>query len=452
VTALQRPPNQRVARANSYRLQVTIEPTLRSHLAGDTVLSGAALEALRDRGERPASWIRLSWLDTSDAPNYGWRKLWATSRTEEVPWVSDSLLRASLRMSDVTVELESAPAASEMLKIVSGDLSDRVINRLSSLERAIVSGTQYGFLQTDAQKVADPGSSISFSITALPSDSIHVPLPRTVEVTFEGNPKIDYARHSITLVPRVPARVSARLKGKGLIPIMASSPGWVPLIATVVAGFPGRFQLRIDGKLEHLKTQTFIIACIDETGAQVRIDVPVTVTLGATGARLRTHQTSPWSDEVAVKIERGASESGLVEIEPTSWGYSTARLQSTARVEHDYVLDTMSMTLPTDPPWFVKLFLSIVGAVLGFGARGAAHVKKDLKNLWITVFVAVVVPGVLAYLITVIDLPIIHVQPSGWAGNVLMGLLGGYLGTDVLVRAILHDGNPTAAKAGGSHS
>jgi hypothetical protein len=278
------------------------------------------------------------------------------------------------------------------------------------------------------------------------------------QVVFEQSAPITYQPRSVSLTPgtRVPIKVIVKATPSGLAEVSAVAARWRPVRRAVNSGFRGRLRPSLGNRLEGGKPHSFTIGIVDSVNQPLTIDAPVSITLSANGALLRSESTtSTWRKKLTVYLDAKSSSSELIEVKPQSKTGSTAQLRGVVKVNNTQVLDDGVFEFTILPAWWFPLALSILGGLVGgfyVTVRKFAKTRRSVGPFtWkvaLPTLSSSMLAGFVAYLSTTSAIFGIQVDPTAWGGYILLGLLFAYAGVDTVLEGMkrkLEDGKGNQA-------
>jgi len=293
-----------------------------------------------------------------------------------------------------------------------------------------------GWIQVDTPLRIDPTHPFKFDIWLSP---IKAGTYHSVEVAMEQTDKMSYEPRNLVLRPGKKTTIQARVvkSSSGLAEVIASTgtPEWITLAVTLDAGF--RFKLRPlinagaegENKLESGRPSSLRLAFIDSNGAESAVDAPFRLIVHSSNASLR-FEDSGWRRSLGFDIVRNATSTPLLEVQPDSWSSGSAAIHAEGRIQNDYVIFTSEIPLRVVSPWWLQLFLAVLGGTLygvyqsyGTNVRTGRFAKISAGAF----------AGLLSYLLASWNLLGIQMDTTSPRAFVVLGFLFAYVGLDALL-------------------
>jgi hypothetical protein len=200
--------------------------------------------------------------------------------------------------------------------------------------------------------------------------------------------------------------------------------------APVSTGYLGQLKLNSTDPLPYEAPSTLFFRIVDSDGKPLKIDAAQTVELYSSDATI-THATSqPNTDFKVLPLDARETETGQFQIRPKSAFGGNIHL--TARLKFgDDVLSEETFALIAQPAYMLLLALAIAGALL----HAVYKINRLSPFTWpetISICIASVIAGCLAFLIANYDLFGLKLDPHVLRTYPLLGFLLSYFGIDVL--------------------
>jgi len=263
-----------------------------------------------------------------------------------------------------------------------------------------------------------------------------------VEVRMErGN--IVYSQNTFRLRPgetRILEATVARTE-TGLDWVHGTGLEWVHGIPTslgeseaaytlVSTGYLGQLKLSSADPLPYEAPTTLFFRIVDSGGKPLKIDAPQTVELYSSDAMI-THATSqPKTDVKVLDLAARETLTKQFQIRPNSPFGGNMHLTAVLKSGDD-VLTEETFVLITQPAYLLLLALAVAGALL----HAIYRINRLSPFTWretISICIASVIAGCLAYLIANYDLFGLKLDPHVLRTYPLLGFLLSYFGIDVL--------------------
>lgn len=304
-------------------------------------------------------------------------------------------------------------------------------------------GTTFGCLVADFPDEVVPEREFELYLELIP---VTPAATQPTHVVFEPSSSITYRPSSVVLAPgnRVAINVVVDTTRSRLAEISAYASRWTPLRRTVNSGFRGRLRLSLGSSLEGGKPHSFTAGIVDSLNQPLAVDAPVSITLSANGAELRSESTtSTWQKKLTVYLEPRFSLSELIEIKPRSRIGSTAQIRGVIKVNDTQVLGDSHFAFTILPASWFPLALTMLGGLTGgfyvtarkFGKTKRAFGPFTAKVALPTISSSVLA-GFVAYLSTTSGILGVQVEPTAWGGYILLGILFAYVGVDTVLEGM----------------
>ncbi|MGC1523513.1 MAG: hypothetical protein WA803_18355 [Steroidobacteraceae bacterium] len=269
--------------------------------------------------------------------------------------------------------------------------------------------------------------------------SIVPPVKTPVVVTLQPVNGIAFANSKIVILPGQKRSVSAKAASSGAdgIPwIRATAEGFDFSEIAVDLGFLGHLKPNTTGKLPYGVPSTLTLSLVDKDGKPFVSDKELDVSVDSADAHLQ--MGTQQNGTLKFRLLRNANVSPQFQIVPRNLVGGDVHLNTTLTfdgISEDFSLDSQSLTLSTEPVWWLPIVLAVGGGLL-YGIYKALDFKtwppgKVLLSV-VTIILSSGLAGVLGYLIANLDLLGLKLDPGVLRSYPLSGFLVAYLGIDAL--------------------
>jgi hypothetical protein len=257
---------------------------------------------------------------------------------------------------------------------------------------------------------------------------MHISADRSADVVY--NPyEFDLMPNGFTFID-----VTVNPTVSGLAEILLASSHYHNVHLSVNTGFRGHVKWRANQSLESGTSHYDTINFVDDLDRPLSLDAPITLRLVGGNAKIRKFGGSAWSDHIDLPIPIGASDAGLLEIEPTTLVARHGSLEARGFLnDENEVLFDQLFTFEIEPPVWVRLGMTIAGALLytlyalsrTLSGRVVMEVAKAI--------VSGVFAGVLAWAFADWNVLGIRIDTSRLTGYFILGLITSYAGVEPLL-------------------
>jgi hypothetical protein len=285
-----------------------------------------------------------------------------------------------------------------------------------------------------------------------------------ISVQTDDNGQIEYATRQLDLEREKPTDlqiVKMHETPSGLAWIRINTNDLPPDInyamLSIDLGFHGQVSWQDKTPLESWRTTSVPLQFLDTAGKPLPMNAPIIVDATASNARIRfcdrsgeyhdvaaaktpaATSKSEWSDFATTGVTIGQSEIGTLEIQPRLFGSGRGVLHVRGYINDrtQLVFDTME-PFEILPPWWIRLGIAILGALtyaLYQAVRNATAGQRLLRLLGAAMPTAVLA-GVLAWVLSDLNLLGIRADTTRLTGYFVLGLLVAYGGVDALLRRL----------------
>jgi hypothetical protein len=316
---------------------------------------------------------------------------------------------------------------------------------VSLLSISAAAADELGSLTTELPVEVEKNKQFDFEVGLSPASG---EFKDSVTVNMQQNPNVDYDPRSFTLKPGQTQKVNATVKksASGLAWIFASASNWKPISRSIhVAGSGVKLNVILDQPAESRRARNFSVGFTDEAGNPVNLEAKGILSLEAShGSNLLfySEQTSEWTNEIYVVVEKENHESRPLQLKATSWVADTGKVLISLKTPDGEKVRTASFSIDIVPPWWLLMVMGMLGGLLYSVVQSLRNVlssrrKRSVAAWFRQVSLAIllgIVPGALAYLFAAWNILGIKADTTSLKGFFILGFLFAYIGMDVVLK------------------
>jgi hypothetical protein len=266
--------------------------------------------------------------------------------------------------------------------------------------------------------------------------------PTEAEAVIMGpRDRITFDPPSFTVHKRVPMFVSATIneKGFGTAYVEAIGPGIGDFCdLTIDTGFPGKLKAAVS-TLPYNHPLAFSVQITDGNDKPLPVEAPLSMEIQSWDLLLDKNSIPRAGDTagktIRVPVAIGSVSSQPVELRSMNWKGGTVHLLATLKTNVGSVVAQDTLSLESEPVWWLPLALAVMGALLYVLYRVTQ--EENFWTQWKTILprrlLAGAVAGIIAYLFADSDPLGLKLDTHVLRTYPLLGFLFSFLGIDVLL-------------------
>jgi hypothetical protein len=247
----------------------------------------------------------------------------------------------------------------------------------------------------------------------------------TGEITYEPSDFVLKANETKDV------RVTVNSTTSGLAELMVTDDCCEDPRLSIETGFRGRVAWDAGQALESQTSQWATLSILDPSDRPLALDAPVSLDVKVSGALIRLPGENTWHHELPVHLPHGSSGSPTFEILPQPLFSTEGTVQVRGFLnDESFVLFDSSLRFKILPPWWIRLGVTVLGAIL---YSLYPLIQKSTGPLRLAVAKAILAGafgGLFAWALADWNVLGIKTDPEHLTGYFVLGLLTAYAGVE----------------------
>jgi hypothetical protein len=274
--------------------------------------------------------------------------------------------------------------------------------------------------------------------------------PPTTAVSADDTGDVTYDPSDFTLKANETKNVAVKVNktSSGLAELMVTDDCCADPRLSVDAGFRGRLVWDAGTSLESQTSQRATLMVLDTSDHPLPLDAPITIEVRVSGALVRFNGDPTWHSRTRTILPRGSTASPTLDVMPQPLFSTDGAMQVQGFLNDEtFVLLDSPLRFKILPPWWVRLGVTILGAII-YGFYQLAHkLPGSLPRAFMQTLLAGIFAGIFAWALADWNVLGIRTDPEHLTGYFVLGILTAVAGVEPMFEKLARrrDGTETVA-------